>query len=240
LSGDEHMAADYLAGDPHIGFARAAKLAPPDATKASHPLIREQCKTTNLGVLYGMRAHGLAVRLGLAQADAEELLRMHRGIYRKFWAWSDAMVSTALMRREIRTAFGWPMHVTPGTKTGTLLNWPMQSHGADMLRGAAIAATEAGVAVAAPVHDAMLIESPLECLDEDVETMRAIMEQASACVTGGLTVRVDANPVKYPARYCAEGAPAMWSTAMRLLGDCMNAAEGELSQLSELSQLPGL
>ena len=49
------------------------------------------------------------------------------------------------MRREIETAFGWRMHVTPATKGGTLLNWPMQSNGADMLRGAAIAATEAGL-----------------------------------------------------------------------------------------------
>jgi hypothetical protein len=240
LSGDERMMADYLAGDPHIGFARAAKLVPADATKASHPAIRERCKTTNLGVLYGMKAQGLAARLGLARTDAEELLRMHRGIYRKFWAWSDATVSTALMQREIRTAFGWRMHVTSGTKGGTLLNWPMQSHGSDMLRGAAIAATEAGLTVAAPVHDAMLIEAPLDRLEADVEAMRAIMEQASACVTGGLTVRVDADLVRYPARYCAEDAPAMWTTAMRLLDDCMKASGNHEHELAGSSQLPEL
>jgi DNA polymerase I len=238
LSGDERMMADYVAGDPHIGFARTARLVPPDATKVSHPLIREKCKTTNLGVLYGMKAHGLAARLGLAHADAEELLRIHRSIYRKFWSWSEAMVSTALMRREIRTAFGWRMHVTPATKGGTLLNWPMQSHGADMLRGAAIAATEAGIAVAAPIHDAMLIEAPLDRLGADVEAMRAIMEQASVCVSGSLTVRVDAGMVRYPARYCAEDAPTMWTTAMRLLGKCATAPGTGSEKLSELPELP--
>ncbi len=53
LSGDERMTAGYAAGDPHIGFARTAKLVPPDATRASHPLIREQCKVVNLGVPAG-------------------------------------------------------------------------------------------------------------------------------------------------------------------------------------------
>ena len=74
LSGDERMITDYAAGDPHIGFAKTARLVPPDATKETHPLIRERCKTTNLGVLYGMKARGLAGRLGITVPDAEELL----------------------------------------------------------------------------------------------------------------------------------------------------------------------
>ena len=109
LSGDERMIEDYAAGDPHMGFARAARLAPADATKATHPLIREKCKTVNLGVLFGMSAYGLAARLGVTVIDAEELLRMHRGAYRRFWAWSEATVTTALLRRKIATAFGWRM-----------------------------------------------------------------------------------------------------------------------------------
>jgi hypothetical protein len=197
LSGDERMAADYAAGDPHIGFARNAKLVPPDATKASHPLVRERCKATALGILYGMKARGLASRLGMARADAEELLRMHRGIHRKFWAWSEATVATALMRREIRTAFGWRMNITPATRGGTLLNWPAQAHGAEMLRGAAVAATEAGLTVVAPIHDAMLIEAPTERLEAAVGAMRSLMELAGSCVTGGLTVRVDAEVVRF-------------------------------------------
>ena len=63
LSGDERMIADYLSGDPHLAFAKTAGLAPPGATKASHGAIRDQCKTVNLGVLYGMEAEGIARRL---------------------------------------------------------------------------------------------------------------------------------------------------------------------------------
>jgi hypothetical protein len=40
------------------------------------------------------------------------------------------------------------------------MNWPMQANGAEMMRIAAMAATEAGIEVCAPVHDAFLIAAP--------------------------------------------------------------------------------
>ncbi len=91
--------------------------------------------------------------------------------------------------------------------------------------------------MAAICCDATLIEAPLDRLEADVETMRTIMEQASACVTGGLTVRVDADLVQYPARYSAEDAPAMWATAMQLLGECLAASP---DSKAETCELPGL
>jgi hypothetical protein len=53
-----------------------------------------------------------------------------------------------------------------------------------MMRVAAIAATEAGIEVCAPVHDAFLIAAPLERLDEDVAHMRKIMSHAGEAVCG--------------------------------------------------------
>ena len=191
LSGDEQMMASYAAGDPHMGFAKAARLAPPEATKETHGLVRERCKITNLGVLFGMQEQGLGLRLSISPGDAGELMRLHRGTYRRFWEWSDAVVTTALLRREIRTAFGWRMHVTAATHPRTLMNWPMQGTGAEMMRAAAIAATEAGILVAAPVHDAFLVTAPLDRLEEDAETMAEIMRQAGLATTGGFPVRVD-------------------------------------------------
>jgi hypothetical protein len=191
LSGDERMMADYAAGDPHLGFAKAARLVAPDATKESNPLMRERCKTTNLGVLYGMQAQGLAIRLNIPRTDAAELLRLHRGTYRRFWAWSDAVVDTALLRREIHTPFGWRMHVTAATNLLTLRNWMMQVIGAEMMRGAAIAGTESGLQICCPIHDAFLIVAPLDRLEDDAEMMAEIMRGASRVALGGFEVRVD-------------------------------------------------
>ena len=55
----------------------------------------------------------------------------------------------------------------------------MQANGAEMLRLACCLATEGGIEVCAPVHDAVLIAAPLYRLDEDVAAMRKAMREAS-------------------------------------------------------------
>ena len=52
-------------GDPYLTFAKMAGLAPPDATKESHKVIRDVCKTCVLGTNYGMQAQSLAARTGV-------------------------------------------------------------------------------------------------------------------------------------------------------------------------------
>jgi DNA polymerase family A len=219
LSGDARMAEDYATGDPHMGFAKAAGLAPPDATKASHPLIRARCKTTCLGVNYGMEANGLSARLGITPAEGHELLRLHRQTYRRFWQWSEDTVSSAMLSGRMTATFGWQAQVSADRTPRSLMNWPMQSNGAEMLRLACIAATEAGIEVCAPVHDAILIAAPLERLEADVVTVRSQMAMAGAAVTGGLPVRTDAELVRWPDRFMDERGRSMWQQVMSLLAN---------------------
>ena len=56
LSGDERMVEAYVTGDPYLAFAKAARLVPADASKGTHPAIREWCKAIVLGIGYGMEA----------------------------------------------------------------------------------------------------------------------------------------------------------------------------------------
>ena len=93
------------------------------------------------------------------------------------------------------------------------MNWPIQSAGADLMRVVCIAATEVEIEVACPVHDAFLIVSPLDRLDQDVEHMREILARASEVVTGGLRIRVDAKIVR-AGRYMDERGSAMWDRVM--------------------------
>lgn len=227
LSGDERLAEAYATGDPHLGFARDARLVPPDATKHTHPTIRARCKTVCLGVNYGMEAHGLAARLGVTPAEAHELLRLHRLTYRRFWQWSDEVVTSALLSGRMCATFGWQIHVGAGSNPRSLMNWPMQGNGSEMLRLACIAATEAGIEVCAPVHDAVLIAAPLDRLDADVATTRALMERAGAAVTGGLPVRTDAEVIRWPDRYTDERGSEMWRRVMRLLADLHRSATAD-------------
>ena len=64
LSGDERMVEAYVTGDPYLAFAKAARLVPPDASKGTHPAIRERCKAIVLGIGYGMEADTWPPELG--------------------------------------------------------------------------------------------------------------------------------------------------------------------------------
>ena len=95
----------------------------------------------------------------------------------------------------------------------------MQANGAEMLRLACCFGTETGIEICAPVHDALLIQAPLERLDEDIARMRAYMEQASRIVLSGFTVRTDVVIVKHPDRYMDERGAEFWDTVMSLLNE---------------------
>jgi hypothetical protein len=90
---------------------------------------------------------------------------------------------------------------------------------AEMLRIACCLATERGVEVCAPVHDAMLIAAPLHRLDADAAAMREAMREASAAVLAGFELGTDVKVVRYPDRYSDPRGKEMWRRVMRLIGD---------------------
>jgi len=211
------MLAAYESGDPYLMFAKQAGAAPPEATKATHGAIREQFKQCALGVQYGMGPQALAQGIGQVTVRARELLQLHRDTYRRFWKWSDAAVDHAMGKNFLFTTFGWRYHTGSDANPRMLRNFPMQANGAEMLRLACCFATERGIRVCAPVHDAILIEAPLDALEAAVEAAQQVMSDASAIVLGGFRLRSDAKIVRYPERYEDERGRAMWETVWELV-----------------------
>ena len=220
LSGDQALMRAYRSGDPYMAFAVDAGLAPPGATKATHNPIRDRCKALVLGVLYGMQESTLAGNLNVPTCEARELLRAHKRTYMTFWAWSQRVVDTAMLRGWIDTVFGWRLHVTSDTRPTSLLNHPMQSNGAEMLRLACCYLIEADIKVCAPIHDAVLIEAPVREIDAAVKETQRLMRKASRVVLGGFEIRTDAEIVRYPNRYIDERGVEMWQRVMALLDLC--------------------
>jgi hypothetical protein len=117
----------------------------------------------------------------------------------------------------MRTVFGWRLlvdKVNPNPRT--LMNFLMQANGAEMMHIVAIAAMEAGIQTCAPVHDAFLIEAPIDRIDADVAKMREIMTKAGRVVTG-IDVRVDIKIVRYPDRYMDKRGAKMFGKVMAIL-----------------------
>ena len=217
LSGDTAMMEAYLSGDPYLAFAKQAGAAPSDATKDSHETVREQFKQCVLAVQYGMGEASLASRINQPVAKARQLLELHKRTYRQFWKWSDSAVDEAVLGGRLWAGFGWQIHTRGAINDRSLRNLPMQANGAEMLRIACILLTQAGVRVCAPVHDALLIEAPLDELDATVEKAQALMKEASAIVLDGFELRSDAKLVRYPDRFMDKRGAVMWDKVTALL-----------------------
>jgi DNA polymerase-1 len=221
LSGDELLWDAYASGDPYIAFAIQAGLAPEGATKATHKAIRDRCKQVVLGTNYGMSAFGVAEAAGIHVLEAQDLLQKHRETYHKFWKWADENKNRGLLGLPLETCFGWQIQATEGVvKANTFLNWPMQAHGAEMMRIACCLAVERGIKLCAPIHDALLIEAPINLIDANVAVLKQCMADASELVLGhGRICRVDAEIIRYPDRYMDENGAAMWEQMMEILDE---------------------
>jgi hypothetical protein len=111
----------------------------------------------------------------------------------------------------------------------------MQSNGPEMLRLACSLATEAGLTICAPVHDAILLEAPLERLEADVAKLRGCMSRASMDVLDGFEIGTDAKLIRWPDRYSDPRGEKMWERIMSLL----EQIEGQAAQGIGRHQCPG-
>ncbi len=218
LSGDPAMKEAYRSGDPYLAFAIQAGAVPATTTKKTHEAEREQFKACVLAVQYGMGEASLAARINQPVARARQLLALHRQTYRQFWKWSDSAVDEAVLGGRLWAGFGWQIHTRDEINDRSLRNFPMQANGAEMLRIACILLTEAGIHVCAPVHDALLIEAPLDELDEAIATAKALMGEASRIVLDGFELGSDVRAFRYPKRYMDKRGEVMWDTVMNLTG----------------------
>ena len=221
----------YLSGDPYVAFAKRVGAIPSEATKEIvkrsnwYTEVRNRYKVMLLATQYGMRAETLAARLGVSTFEAHEMLKQHRELFAQYWSWSDDWVQHALQTGTMHTAFGWTC------RTGILelnersiRNWPIQATGADILRIACILAARHGIKILAPVHDAVLIEAPIEQIEADVARMREIMRRASRIVfnktaDGPHELRTDATIVRYSEHYSDKRGAAMWDRVLELLAE---------------------
>lgn len=99
-----------------------------------------------------------------------------------------------------------------------------------MMRLACILATERGVDVCCPIHDALLVEGPLDAIQSTVEATQRAMVEASRIVLNGFELRSDAEVVRYPDRYMDERGERMWETITNILTEL----EAELCVGSDL------
>jgi DNA polymerase-1 len=232
----------YRSGDPYRAFAVQVGAIPNEITTAMlkkpeqyatdnltlgqleyFAAVRDRYKIMLLASQYGMGIETLAARLVVSTFEAHEMLTQHREQFSQYWAWSDDWVQHSLQTGIMRTVMGWQCctGITEFNER-SIRNWPIQATGADILRIACILATRHGIRLLAPVHDAVLIEAPIERIEADVALTQEIMRRASRIVlnadaSGTHELRTDAKIIRYPDRYTDKRGDKIWEDVMELL-----------------------
>jgi DNA polymerase-1 len=165
------------------------------------------------------------VRLGISESAAHEMHAQHHELFSTYWAWANDWLAHGLDTGEMWTPLDWTM-VTGETEFNerSIINWPVQSAGADILRIAVIWATRKGLRLLAPIHDALLLESSLDRIDHDVALLQELMRRASRIVLNGtpggtIELRTDATIVRFPDRYRDARGIAVWERVLELLAE---------------------
>src|SRR5262249_51978649 len=124
----------------------------------------------------------------------------------------------------LETVLGWQVNSRVGPDqyrlsglARSLRNFPMQAHGAEVLRLACCLATERGIRVVAPVHDALLIEAPDAESEAAVAEAQPAMGEASRVVLGGFTLGTEAKIVRHPDHYRDKRGVKLWASLMEVL-----------------------
>ena len=163
--------------------------------------------------------------VGVSTFDAHEMINQHHELFAVYWRWSDDWLAHALDTGVMWTPLGWTC-CTGFTEFNarSIRNFPIQGSGADILRVACIWATRHGLRLLAPVHDAVLIEAPIERIEADVALMQEIMRRASRVVLGGHELRTDAKIIRHPERYTDRRGDAVWANVLALLAEYRQGA----------------
>jgi DNA polymerase I len=222
ISRDVAMMKDYAEGDPYVNFGIGVGMLPPRSTKASaaktHPGMRDRLKVACLAILYGMGPELLGPRMNQSKAVARFMIEAHRRRYHEFWAFAQRTTDYLMRGGSMETTFGWHLHPCRNPNPRSIVNFPIQGNAAEILRIACMEATEAGIEVCMPVHDALLVNTSIATLDQTLAQVKGIMAHASKAVLGGFEIRVGVEIFKYPERYMDESrGRQMWDTVVQLL-----------------------
>lgn len=186
LSGDKELKNAYETGDIYIHTAIKTGAAPVGATKKTHPKIRELYKLSFLASSYGQEAFGLSKSLNIHITEARKILSDFKNSYPVYYKWIENWKDKAIITKRARTKYGWQIHFTPNQVINprSMLNWPIQSHGSEILRVAMLNIIDVDIELSALVHDALLVHLPKEKLKSYILKIKNIMLSAAEQVVG--------------------------------------------------------
>lgn len=201
MSGDESLQEAFRQGqDVHRATAsRVFGVAPESVTDT----MRDQAKTVNFGVIYGISAHGLSNQLRITHKEAQKFIDDYFVAYPGVKRFIDETIAEARKTGFVRTMKGRRRLVADlgsrnpqvrGFAERIAVNTPIQGTSADMIKIAMIAlhrrlAREGfRAAMILQVHDELIFDTP----ESEVDRLKkAVGEEMEGALPLNVPVRVD-------------------------------------------------
>ncbi len=161
---------------------------------------RNQAKTINFGLIYGMGVHKLSQTMGISRKQATDYLHRYYERYAGVYNWQKTMLETARAEKEVRTIFGRRRKLVELSSQNRMLvqraermaiNTPIQGTAADIIKFAMIEVDKRlqqdmpRVRMLLQVHDELLLEAPRA---EGVEAQKLV--EHIMCHTTKLSVPI--------------------------------------------------
>jgi DNA polymerase-1 len=186
LSEDPGLVEAFRQGlDIHTATAARVFGVDPDLVSGE---MRRMAKVINFGLLYGMESFGLAQRLGSSRDEAKAHMEAYFSQFPDVKAFLDGVVTDARRMGFTSTLFGRRRYL-PELKSDNFrirqmgermaLNAPIQGTAADIIKKAMIDLEPVlgdGARMLLQIHDELIVECPVEMLDEVQSTVREVME----------------------------------------------------------------
>jgi hypothetical protein len=158
LAEDDAMIEAYRSGDPYMYLAKAIGSVPQNGTRANYGPQRTEAKELELGLSYGMGAHGVASRIGCEEERAKELIAMRAGVYSGLTDYrADLKIRYKYTHEILMLPDGWA-HGPDNVNDLSMMNFPTQGHGAVIMREAARLSYIAKLPLIFTLHDALYYE----------------------------------------------------------------------------------
>jgi len=156
--------------------------------------LRRKAKTINFGIIYGISAHGLAMRLGIGRSEAGAYIERYFAQYPGIRDYMEISKEFAREHGYVVTLFGRRCHV-PGIQDKNAarrqfseraaINAPLQGTAADIIKRAMITIantlpiTEPKARMLLQVHDELVFEVPQDNIAPVEALVKKHMEQAA-------------------------------------------------------------
>jgi DNA polymerase-1 len=155
--------------------------------------LRRQAKTINFGIIYGISAFGLAVRLGIGNQEASAFIKQYFERFPGIRTYIDDTKKFVREKTYVTTLFGRICHYpqirsgNPSERAGVerqAINAPIQGTAADIIRRAmvrmedALKAERLSARMLLQVHDELVFEVPDDEVEASLPVISRVMTEA--------------------------------------------------------------